>query len=94
MIRRGIRAIVLAGFGLSLAVSLFADEVEIPIPLYIDKFKAECKKGGLDLYDTDESHGFVKNEGGKVIVCTYHTIKLDKLMLIKDAAAKSIRKRV
>ena len=69
----------------------FADEIEIPFAVHMDKFMEECSANGLDLYGRDSSQGFVENKGSRFIVYTYKMATDEQLSIIKDSAFKNLR---
>ena len=74
------------------SVSSFADEIEIPFGVRIEDFKKDCLTQDLDLYDKDNSHGFVENRASRIIVYTYRTATVQQLETIKECAFKNLRK--
>lgn len=68
-----------------------ADVIWIPMPTKIEKFKEVAKEGGLDLYGTDESDGFVEDNGTRVKVVTYRWVEADELEVLQRAALEARR---
>jgi len=64
----------------------FADVIWIPMATKVEKFKEECKLGGLNLYGGDESDGFVEDNGTKIKVVTYSWMEDEQLDLIMRSA--------
>lgn len=86
------RVLLLTTFTLSMSLFSYADEIQIPFPVYMDEFKAECKKQGLDLYGNRDSKGFVQDKASNFSVFTYHTATPDELTVIQEATWKTFRK--
>lgn len=90
-VRKGL-IFVMTLWMLGLSVPAFSDDIEIPFPVKIQPFKEELKLKGLDLYDKEESDGFVINEGTQVTVRLYRRFNDEDLELVKTAAFNNIRK--
>lgn len=87
------RALITSTFlALSMSSFLYADEVKIPFPVYMEEFKLECKKNGIDLYGKKESDGFVDDKASSFTVMTYKSVNEKQLEIIKDCTWKTIRK--
>ena len=70
----------------------FADEVRIPFGVYMDEFKSECKKNGLDLEGRRDSDGFVTDRASDFSVFAYRRLNDEELEVIKQVTWKTIRK--
>ena len=81
-----------AVLALSMSFTAHADEIQVPFPVYMEKFRAECLKSGLDLQGNDDSKGFVKDEGGKFSVFTYKPCTAEQREIVKQATWKTYRK--
>jgi hypothetical protein len=88
---RGIGAMSLFFFLTSSVPLCLADEVRIPFALKEKQFLEELKSRGFDASGSDTSQGFVKNEGGRMKVFSYHTMTPQQLDAIKDSAFKCVR---
>ena len=71
--------------------SSFADEIEIPFAVHMDKFMEDCVTDGLDLYGRDLSQGFVENKGSRFIVYTYKQATDKQLDIIKTSTFNNLR---
>ena len=69
----------------------FADQVEIPFPIYVGDFVKDAMEHGLDLSDSRTADGFIKNEGQKFIVCTYRPVTKQELKLIQELTWRNLR---
>lgn len=69
----------------------FADEIEIPIAVYMTEFKDCCSDRGLDLYGNRESDGFIQDKAQKFVVYTYRTFNEEQMEITKDCTWKSMR---
>lgn len=87
------RGVVMAIMAVLFSASLsLADEIVIPFGVYMDEFKAECKKNGLDLYGNRDSNGFVTDRAAEFSVFTYKQATVEQLDVVKEATWKTIRK--
>lgn len=74
---------------LAITTSAYSDEIKIPFSCWSmdlqTKFAESGKKLDLDPNErTQESWGFVKNEGNKYSILTYRGVTIEELELIKE----------
>ena len=88
---------VMARFFLSLALLLssanvFADEIKIPFPIYINDFKKDAKEIGFDFYGNKDSIGFIEDNAGEFVIKTYRSFPVKDLDTITKLTWKNLRK--
>ena len=89
----GFTLITLMGASLS-----YADELEIPVSVYVDDFKEAMLERGYNLYPCDskdcsqkQSVGFVENKGQNFVVHTYKPASIELLYAVRDTAFENVR---
>lgn len=83
------RIILLISFLLFFASSVFADKLMIPFDCYPLELQAKFAEHGLKLdlngiERTEDSWGFLINEGSRFIIYTYQPITSEELTLIME----------
>lgn len=86
------RAIGLTMLGLSLCVSSFADEVNIPLRVKENCFKRAMLEKGYDLSGLDEADGEAGYKSGMFNVNIYRQVEISELEIIKECAFECVRK--
>ena len=73
--------------------NVMADTLEIPFSCWPQELKEEFKKRGLKLdlnssERTNESWGYIKNEGSRYVLFTYNSVTSENFQVIQDIVFK------